>query len=275
MAVFYIDLTSLFAPVLACDIEITRMKAAFVFVVMMTGGLCALSEAARAFTAREGPPRIFQAAPDRGTVWDGVYTDAQAARGQAQYEATCRSCHREGPRKDEAFMRDWQGTNLDGLFTQIKTTMPASAPSSLTDQAYVDIVAYVLQINAFPAGASELSADGTKAIRVEGKDGPGPVPNFALVQLIGCLAPGPDADWTLGNASEPVRTKDPAASKDDDLKTSQAAALGMQTFRLLNAYPRPDAFKGHKVEAKGFLIRDPAGNRINVTSVQSLAPRCD
>ena len=172
-------------------------------------------------------------------------------------------------------MRDWQGTNLDGLFSQIKTTMPAGAPSSLTDQAYVDIVAYMLQVNAFPAGRSELSADATRTIRIEGKGGPGPVPNFALVQLVGCLAPGPDADWTLSNATEPVRTKDPAASTDDELKSSQAVALGMQSFRLLNAYPRPDAYKGHKVEAKGFLIRDPAGNRINVTSVQSLAPRCE
>jgi uncharacterized membrane protein YcgQ (UPF0703/DUF1980 family) len=51
--------------------------------------------------------------------------------------------------------------------------------------------------------------------------------------------------------------------------------LGAQTFHLLNVYPRPDPYKGHKVEAKGFLIRDPGGNRINVTSVQTLASRCN
>ena len=79
----------------------------------------------------------------------------------------------------------------------------------------------------------------------------------------------------LGNAGEPARTKDPAVSTGGDLKNSEAAALGSRTFRLLNVYPRPDSYKGHKVEAKGFLIRNPGGDRLNVTSVQSLAPRCD
>jgi S-disulfanyl-L-cysteine oxidoreductase SoxD len=211
--------------------------------------------------------------PDSKTVWDGVYTAAQATRGQGQYEMTCRACHREGPRKDEAFMRDWQGTGLDGLFTQIKTTMPASAPSSLSDAAYLDLVAYMLQVNAFPAGSTELSADSIRNVRVEGRNGPGPVPNFALVQAVGCLAQAPDG-WTLGQASEPVRTKDPTPSAGDDLKSSATAALGSQTFQLLNIYPSPDAYKGHRVEAKGFLIRDPAGNRMNVTSVQSLGSSC-
>jgi uncharacterized membrane protein YcgQ (UPF0703/DUF1980 family) len=43
----------------------------------------------------------------------------------------------------------------------------------------------------------------------------------------------------------------------------------------MNVYPRPEAYAGHKVEAKGFLIRDPTGDRLNATAVQSLAPRCD
>ena len=93
--------------------------------------------------------------------------------------------------------------------------------------------------------------------------------------MVGCLAQGPDTAWTLTDASEPARTKDPAASRDDELRKSQAAALGTQAFRLLNVYPAPDPYRGHKVEAKGFLIRDPGGNRINVTSVLTLASRCD
>ena len=172
-------------------------------------------------------------------------------------------------------MRDWSGTDVDGLFSQIKMSMPADAPSSLSDEAYLDIVAYILKVNAFPAGRDELSAAVLKSIRIEGRNGPEPVPNFALVGVVGCLAQGPDSAWTLVEAGEPVRTKNPAASKDDELKNSEAAALGTQTFRLLNVYPTPDPYKGHKVEAKGFLIRDPGGSRINVTSVQTLAPRCD
>ena len=233
-------------------------------------GLC-LAVVTGALTAQAQEPAK---AANAKTVWDGIYTSAQAARGQAQYESTCRSCHREGPRRGEAFMRDWQGTGLDGLFSQIRASMPPAAPGSLSDPAYLDIVAYMLQVNTFPAGAAELTADAIKTIRVEGKDGPGPVPNFALVQVVGCLAAGPDAAWIVGSATEPIRSKDPSPSTNDELKTSQAAALGSKTFLLLNVYPRPDAYKGHKVEAKGFLIRDPNGDRLNVTSVQSLAPGC-
>ena len=233
-------------------------------------GLC-LAVVAGALAAQAQEPAKTA---DGKTVWDGIYTSVQAARGQAQYESTCRTCHREGPRRGEAFMRDWQGTGLDGLFSQIRASMPTTAPGSLSDAAYLDIVAYMLQVNTFPAGASELTADAIKTIRVEGKNGPEPVPNFALVQVVGCLAAGADASWIVGSATEPIRTKDPSSSADDELKTSQAATLGSRTFLLLNAYPRPDAFKGHKVEAKGFLIRDPNGDRLNVTSVQSLAPGC-
>lgn len=214
-------------------------------------------------------------APPRRTVWDGVYTEAQASRGKAQYETSCRSCHRDGPRRDDAFMRDWGGSDLESLFTQIKNSMPAGAPASLSDVAYADIVAYVLQANAFPAGSSELAATAIGPIRIEGRNGPGPVPDFALVRVVGCLSQGPGAAWTLADAGEPIRTKDPAASTDGELKQSQAAGTGTQAFLLLNVFPAPDSYAGHRVEAKGFLIRDPGGNRINVTSVRTLAPRCD
>jgi S-disulfanyl-L-cysteine oxidoreductase SoxD len=207
------------------------------------------------------------------TVWDGVYTAAQAARGERQYDASCRGCHDEGPRRGEAFMRDWQGTDLEKLFSQTRTTMPADAPGSLGDAAYLDIVSYMLQVNAFPAGTTELDGTAIAAVRIEGRNGPEPVPNFALVQVVGCLAERA-GEWMLADAGEPVRTKDPEPSAGDELKRSGAASLGTGTFRLLNVYPRPDAYKGHRIEAKGFLIRNPAGNRINATSVQSLAPTC-
>ena len=210
---------------------------------------------------------------DGRTVWAGVYTNAQADRGETQYQTNCRACH-SGPRKDEEFMRDWSGSDVESLFTQIKESMPAGAPSSLDDDVYLDIVAYMLRVNAFPAGTGELTAGAIKNIRIEGTHGPEPVPNFALVRTVGCLAKGSDTSWMLGGASEPVRTKDPGASKDEELKNSKETLSGAQTFQLLNAYPRPDKYEGHTVEAKGFLIRDLGGNRINVTSVQTLAPRC-
>ena len=171
-------------------------------------------------------------------------------------------------------MRNWSGTDLNGLFNQMKVSMPADAPSSLSDDAYLDIVADMLQVNAFPAGSTELKIDMLKNIRVERREGPEPVANFVLVQVIGCLGQGSDKVWTLTNASALVRTKDPQPSKDDELKNLERIGLGSQNFQLMNVYPAPDSHRGHKVEAKGFLIRDPKGDRINVTSVQSLAPAC-
>jgi mono/diheme cytochrome c family protein len=230
--------------------------AALLLILLTAGGVCGQSAQAR-------------------TVWDGVYTEAQASRGKAQYEANCRSCHRDGPRRGDEFMRDWGGSDLESLFRRIKVSMPAGAPSSLSDAAYADIVAYVLEANAFPAGKTELAAAATGPIRIEGTSGPVPVPDFALVRVAGCLSQGPGAAWTLADAGEPIRTRDPAASTEDDSKQPQPAGSGTQAFRLLNVFPAPDPYVGHRVEAKGFLIRDPGGNRINVTSVRSLAPRCD
>ena len=208
------------------------------------------------------------------TVWTGVYTDDQAMRGKAQFDAHCSSCHRGGPVNGDRFMRGWSGIDLNSLFNQIKVSMPADAPSSLSDDAYLDIVADMLQANAFPAGSTELKIDMLKNIRVERREGPEPAANFALVQVIGCLVQGSENMWMLTNASSPVRTKDPEPSKDDELKNLEKTGLGSQNFQLMNVYPAPDSHKGHKVEAKRLLIRDPKGDRINVTSVQSLAPAC-
>ena len=84
------------------------------------------------------------------TIWTGVYTEAQAERGKAQYELSCTSCHKGGPPNSDVLIRDWSGTNLDGLFEQIKMTMPANAPGSLSEGNYVDLVAYILRVDGFP-----------------------------------------------------------------------------------------------------------------------------
>jgi mono/diheme cytochrome c family protein len=209
------------------------------------------------------------------TVWDGAYTDAQAARGEQRYRANCTRCHGEGPRRGEAFMRDWSGIDVGALFARIKSSMPPGAAGSFTDAEYLDLVAYMLRVNDFPAGREELRPETAGNIRVEGRSGPEPVPNFALVRVVGCLGAGPGTDWTVTSSSAAARTRNPGASTGEELSGAQATALGSATFRLMNIYPRPEAYTGHKVEAKGFLIRDPNGDRINATSVQSLEPRCE
>lgn len=101
------------------------------------------------------------------TAKEGVYTDAQATRGKAAYLASCASCHQEGlqgadlapPLKGEDFLLPWSSKSVHDLFDRVATTMPGDAPGSLPPQVNADIVAYMLQVNRYPAGADELKAD--------------------------------------------------------------------------------------------------------------------
>ena len=101
------------------------------------------------------------------TVWDGVYTEAQAERGRASYQQTCVSCHRDDLRGDstapslvgESFLFLWGDMEVGELSARIRKVMPPERPGSLSVQTYTDIVAFILQKNAFPAGSTELSAE--------------------------------------------------------------------------------------------------------------------
>ena len=219
----------------------------------------------------------------RTTVWDGVYTVDQAARGKEVYDVHCSSCHMADlggslearPLAGDRFMADWSEDTLLSLFTGIQTLMPFDDPATLGDDAYLDSVAYILQFNDFPAGTRELAADGLADIQIEGREGPGPVPSFALVRIIGCLTQGPDDSWTLTRSTEAVRTRDPSGSNADELKALEAQPLGTQTFTLMSVYPDPASHAGHKMEAKGLLIRGPDGDRINVSALGMVASVCE
>jgi len=97
------------------------------------------------------------------STWDGVYTDAQAARGSSKY-AQCAMCHGaslegngEAPPLVGRFIPDWAGTTLADLFDKIQTTMPLYAPGTLSAGDTTDLIAFLLKSNNFPAGANELA----------------------------------------------------------------------------------------------------------------------
>jgi len=224
------------------------------------------------------------AAQTRKTVWDGVYTAEQAARGKTTFATACAACHGadlngvNGPAlKGDAFVNHWMEGSLDAWFARVKSMPPNRA--NLGDAAYIDLLAFLLDANAFPAGAQELKPEATANIQVQGKNGPAPVPSFALVDVVGCLAGGPHDTWMLTNGSEPVRTRSPMKPIDSEIAAAKAKPLGNQTFQLLdveyfsNAF-HPEAHAGQKVNAKGFLIRTGSDVRINVTWVEMLAAEC-
>ena len=109
------------------------------------------------------------------SIWDGAFTEGQAARGQARYRTACAACHAEdllgaqGPALvGQAFIDRWAGSTVFDMVQVIKQSMPQEAPDSLGMPAYVDVVAYLLKSNGGPAGASELptEADALKQILV-------------------------------------------------------------------------------------------------------------
>lgn len=214
-------------------------------------------------------------APAARTVQDGVYTEAQAARGQAAYESACSGCHQDGPTMAAGLVGGWNGAALADLFSQLTSSMPLDNPGGLDNQTYIDIVAYLLQAYELPAGTAALDIETARSVRIVAQASHGPAPDAAPVRVVGCLAQSADAAWLLARASEPVAAADAEPSTGGTPDGPEPAALGTATLGLVNLNPAPDPYKGHKIEARGFLIRDPGGDRINVTSVRTLAAACE
>ena len=108
-----------------------------------------------------------QPSPDK-KVWDGVFTAEQAARGKVRFEGACIRCHNieligseRGPAlKGNVFLGKYENDNLGSLFTLIRDTMPRDGgAATVSDEAKVDILAYILSRNDIPAGKDELKLD--------------------------------------------------------------------------------------------------------------------
>jgi ankyrin repeat protein len=98
------------------------------------------------------------------TIWDGVFTQAQAERGRDVYQKSCASCHKPDllgesaapPLAGAEFAQRWTGQTVDDLVTTIRRSMPQDAPDSLGTSAYVDLVSFLLSVNGSPAGSSDM-----------------------------------------------------------------------------------------------------------------------
>ena len=209
------------------------------------------------------------------TVDQGVYTSAQAVRGAKLFESNCTMCHREPGGTapvlaGERFTKTFSDATLQTVFTTIKTTMPRNAPGSLSDAEYVDLVAHLLKVNNYADGMNELGVADLTGIKIPGQTGN---LDFALVQVVGCLAQNGRV-WTLSRATEPVRTREPEAPKDDAVAQLDAGALGERTFRLGQVYGPPAGWTSQKVVAKGFLTKAGTEERVNITSMRTLTTNC-
>ena len=99
------------------------------------------------------------------SVWDGVYTEAQAKRGEAVYGQNCAACHgvalegieTAGPLTGARFTANWNGVTVGDMFDRIRVSMPHDRPGTLSRQQTADVVAYVFSFNRLPAGKIELA----------------------------------------------------------------------------------------------------------------------
>lgn len=107
------------------------------------------------------------------SIWSGVFTAAQAKRGDDAYQASCSGCHGSALRATDAeavdltgpaFRARWDGKTLEERFETIRDTMPLGNANSLGDKAYMDILAFILQFNEFPPGNQELVPETAKVI---------------------------------------------------------------------------------------------------------------
>ena len=215
-----------------------------------------------------------QAANAQGrTVWDGVYTDAQAARATGVFGQSCARCHTldaQGNRPlvgDKFWERNTQKTVGD-LLTFVRTNMPNGTGGSLSDSSYNDLVALILKSNGLPAGMTELAPETIANVQIIPKGGAGELPANTLVRVIGCLARN-GSDWVLTSATVPRRTERTGAAPED-----ATLPLGDRTLALKFVLTRLDSFAGQRMSVSGLLIGAGGVDGINVATVNRVAENC-
>lgn len=129
---------------------------------------------------------IVHAQPPTGSVWEGIYTEAQSDRGKDLYAQQCASCHggelsggeMAPPLSGGEFMAGWDGLTVGDLFERIRISMPQNSPGSLSSQQDADVLAFIFAVNRFPAGTAEMPKEAgiLKQIKFEAKKPAAPQP---------------------------------------------------------------------------------------------------
>lgn len=207
------------------------------------------------------------------TVWDGVYTDAQAERGTAIFGQSCSNCHTLTPQGSRPLAGDkfWEGytqKTVGNLLTYVRTNMPNGNGGSLPASSYNDLVALILKSNGFPPGMSELSPETISTVQIIPKDGPGELPSNTLVRVVGCLARN-GSDWVLTSATAPERIERSGVGAED-----ASRSLGDRTVALKFVLTRLDSFVGQRMSVSGILIGAGGVNGVNVATVNRVADTC-
>ena len=217
------------------------------------------------------------AAAQSKSVWDGVYTQEQAARGGTSFASSCARCHAAEPNGGEenknlagkAFWNSFRESTVDHLLDYVSRNMPNGAAGTLSASTYADLVAFILSRNDLPSGTTELTKESATGVKIIAKNGPGELPAGTLVRIVGCLARKEGGGWILNNATAPERP-DPAADANDSTRP-----LGTRSYPLMFVLTSLDRDVGHRLRARGLLIGEGGRDGINVTLTESIAESCN
>ena len=213
-----------------------------------------------------------QTGASRRTVWDGVYTEAQAARGITAFGQSCSGCHvlsTEGKARlvGEPFWKSFAQKSVGDLLEYVSANMPNGTPGSLDESTYRDLVALMLKSNGFPPGTNELRRDTSANVQIVQKDGRTELPSNALARVVGCLARS-GTDWVVTRATTPERAERTPGGDD------ATRPLGNRTIPLKFVVTRLDPLAGSRVAVSGLLIGADGVEGINVTNVARVADKC-
>jgi hypothetical protein len=203
---------------------------------------------------------------------DGVYTEAQAARGMVSFGQSCAGCHAltpegKAPLAGEPFWKSFAQKTVGDLLDFVSTNMPNATPGSLDQSTYKDIVALILRSNGFPAGTTELGRSAIADVQIVSKDGRTELPANALARVVGCLTRS-GADWVVTSATTPERAERVAGGED------ATRPLGSRTMPLKFVLTRLDGLAGSRIAVSGLLIGADGVDGINVTEVKRVAQKC-
>ena len=139
----------------------TAWKAGLLPMALLSGIGCASTSASPPSTPSSAPSTSASppttATPAQPIV-SASFTAKQVERGRGEFRGICADCHSASEFRGNTFLYEWRRRTAWDFFRELTETMPDDAPGSLTDQQYVDVTAYVLQMNGYVAGESELAA---------------------------------------------------------------------------------------------------------------------
>jgi mono/diheme cytochrome c family protein len=214
-----------------------------------------------------------QTAPTKSPLWDGVYTDEQAARGLQVFGSTCSRCHTleaqgNRPLSGKKFWDSYTLKTVGDLLTFVQKNMPNGQGGTLSEKTVADLVALIFQSNGVPAGKAELDS-AVAAVPIVPKEGAAELPAGALVRIVGCLTKT-GSDYLVTNGTAPERTGVSSGAVAEDA----TRPLGQKSIALKYMFTKPDADIGKRVLATGLLIGVGGVDGLNVSAVLKVADTC-